>query len=302
MIAMHGGGGAPKRVNDSQWKSMFERYYREHPEAGGYVYLALRAPNDEWNGFYDDAICPLVERLIRQFTLFGEVNPDRVFILGASHGGYGAFVIGPKMPDRFAAIHASASAPTDGETMGENLRDVRFTYMVGEKDTAYGRAERCQAFAKKLEGWKSEFGGYPGGFEWKPGVGHSVPDRDKLAEMLKSGDRDPWPTKVVWVTSDTVLRQNYWVEMPEPVDGARIVAEANPQTNAIRVEARGPKSLVLWLDRPLVDLGRPVTVTVKDGETKVVTPRPSLETYCQSLERRGDPRLAAPASVEISLK
>ena len=41
---------------------MFERYYKEHPEAGGYVYLALRAPNDEWNGFYDDAICPMVER------------------------------------------------------------------------------------------------------------------------------------------------------------------------------------------------------------------------------------------------
>ena len=112
---------------------MFERYYKDHPEAGGYVYLALRAPNDAWNGFYDDAICPLVERLIRQFVLFGDVNPDRVYTLGASHGGYGAFVIGPKMPDRFAAVHASAAAPTPGETRGENLRDVRFTFMVGEQ-------------------------------------------------------------------------------------------------------------------------------------------------------------------------
>ena len=155
VIAMHGGGGAPKRVNDQQWQSMFERYYKEHPEAGGYVYLALRAPNDEWNGFYDDAICPLVERLIRQFVLFGDVDPDRVYILGASHGGYGAFVIGPKMPDRFAAIHASAAAPTDGETHGENLRDVRFTVMVGDKDTAYGRADRCRAFIRDLEGWKA---------------------------------------------------------------------------------------------------------------------------------------------------
>src|SRR5262249_13509455 len=68
VIAMHGGGGAPKEVNDRQWHSMFERYYKEHPEAGGYIYLALRAPNNEWNGFYDDAICPLVERLIRQFV------------------------------------------------------------------------------------------------------------------------------------------------------------------------------------------------------------------------------------------
>jgi hypothetical protein len=160
VIAMHGGGGgAPKRVNDQQWQSMFTKYYKEHPEAGGYVYLALRAPNDEWNGFYDDAICPLAERLIHQFVLFGDVDPDRVYTLGASHGGYGAFVIGPKMPDRFAAVHASAAAPTDGETLGENLRDVRFTAMVGDKDTAYGRADRCRAFIRNLEGWKVKFGG-----------------------------------------------------------------------------------------------------------------------------------------------
>ncbi len=106
------------------------------------------APNNEWNGFYDDAICPLVERLIRQFVLIDDVNPDRVYALGASHGGYGAFVIGPKMPDRFAAVHASAAAPTPGETRGENLRDLCFTVMVGEKDTAYGRADRCRAFTK----------------------------------------------------------------------------------------------------------------------------------------------------------
>ena len=151
VIAMHGGGNAPKGVNDQQWHSMFDTYYHDHAEAGGYVYLALRAPNDTWNGFYDDAICPLVERLIRQFVIFDDVNPDKVCILGASHGGYGAFVIGPKMPDRFAAIHSSAAAPTPGETRGENLRDVRFTFMVGEKDTAYGRADRCQEFVKALE-------------------------------------------------------------------------------------------------------------------------------------------------------
>ncbi|MFO0909848.1 MAG: hypothetical protein U0794_16120 [Isosphaeraceae bacterium] len=37
VIAMHGGGGAPRAVNDGQWKECLERYYRPHPEAGGYV-------------------------------------------------------------------------------------------------------------------------------------------------------------------------------------------------------------------------------------------------------------------------
>ena len=77
VIAMHGGGNAPKEVNDGEWKYMFSTYYKEHPEAGGYVYLALRAPNDTWNGFYDDAICPLIEKLIREFVIFGRCEPGQ---------------------------------------------------------------------------------------------------------------------------------------------------------------------------------------------------------------------------------
>ena len=105
---MHGGGGVPKAVNDSQWRVM-QRYYRDQPSVSGYLYLALRAPNDSWNGFYADYVPPLVVALIRQFLLFGDVDPDKVFLMGYSHGGYGAFFIGPKIPDRFAAVHASAA-------------------------------------------------------------------------------------------------------------------------------------------------------------------------------------------------
>ncbi|RYG35141.1 hypothetical protein EON81_13600, partial [bacterium] len=158
VIAMHGGGNAPKEVNDGQWEGMFSSYYKDHPEAGGYIYLALRAPNDEWNGFYDDAISPLVERLILQFVKYEGVDPNRVYACGASHGGYGAFVLGPKIPYRFAAVHPAASAGTDGETAGENLRNLRFTWAVGETDTAYGRKERCEAFQKLWDGWRAKYG------------------------------------------------------------------------------------------------------------------------------------------------
>jgi hypothetical protein len=291
VIAMHGGGGAPKRVNDQQWHSMFERYYKEHPEAGGYVYLALRAPNDEWNGFYDDAICPMVERLIRQFVLFGDVDPDRVYALGASHGGYGAFVIGPKMPDRFGAVHASAAAPTDGETKSENLRDLRFTVMVGDKDNAYGRADRCRAFVKAIEGLKAKYGGYPGEATILPGVGHSVPDRDMVARMLKEGQRSPWPDRVVWAMSDDVLTHFYWLEAPHPDPSGRI--EASARDNTIVLQNEHQDEVALWLDAALVDLSRPVIIE-RNGRRETFTPRPRPETFCEGLEQRGDPRLAAP--------
>jgi Transglutaminase-like superfamily len=299
VIAMHGGGNAPAGVNDRQWHGMFRRY-KEHPEAGGYVYLSLRAPNDTWNGFYDDAICPLVERLIRQFVILGDVNPDKVYTLGASHGGYGAFVIGPKMPDRFAAIHASAAAPTPGETRGENLREVRFTFMVGERDATYGRAERCLEFEREIQTWRGRYGGYPGRFEWEPGIGHQVPDLDKLAEMLMAGARKPWPSRVVWAQSDDVLRHFYWVEAPHPTDSGRI--EATVKDNTITLNAEHQDKVAFWLDAPLVDLARPVTVARPDGRAVAFTIGPNVETYCVGLEERDDPRLAAPVRIAVDLR
>jgi len=299
VIAMHGGGNAPKAVNDREWNHMFATYYREHPEAGGYVYLALRAPNDEWNGFYDDAICPLIENLIKQFVLFSDVNPDKVYTCGASHGGYGAFVIGPKIPYRFAAIHAAASAPTDGETMGENLRNVRFTYMVGELDTAYGRAERDQKFAAKLDEWRTKYGGYDSKYEPMKNTGHLVPDHDKLAEMLKFG-RDAWPKQIVWTQTDTVLHRFYWLEALNPVDGGHI--EAKVDGNRVTIKADKQSEVALWLDNGLVDLKKPVFVEVEGRKQGVQTfkPRTSLESYCSSIENTADPKLAAPVRIVVS--
>ncbi len=299
VIAMHGGGNAPKEVNDREWQHMFQAYYKEHPEAGGYVYLALRAPNDTWNGFYDDAICPLVERLIQQFVLFDAVNPDKVIPLGASHGGYGAFVIGPKIPYRFAAIHAAASAPTDGETRGENLRDVPFSITTGALDNGFGRIDRDRKFMTQIEGWRAKYGGYNVTLTAPEGVGHLVPDHDELALLLKY-KRDAAPQKVVWTQSDTVLKRFYWLEAFAPVNEGHI--EASIVGNIITLKADKQDKVALWLDAPLVNLQKPVTINVVGGKSQTLARKPTLETYCLGLEQTADPHLAAPVRVEVSLR
>ena len=43
-ISMHGGGGGPAAMNDSQWKNQIGLY---KPEEG--IYVAPRAPTDTWN-------------------------------------------------------------------------------------------------------------------------------------------------------------------------------------------------------------------------------------------------------------
>jgi transglutaminase-like putative cysteine protease/predicted esterase len=296
-IAMHGGGNAPKAVNDSQWKIM-QIYYRDQPSVTGYQYLALRAPNDTWNGFYDDAVLPLISNLIRQFLLFGDVDPDKVFLMGYSHGGYGAFFIGPKIPDLFAAVHCSAAAPTDGTISPRTLRNTRFTFMIGEKDNAYGRRPRCETFNKAVQKLKEENkDAFPVDMEFKTGFGHGgLPDRDKIKEMYPF-TRNPVPGRLTWDLTDRVVSHFFWLSVPTPAAGQGI--DALIQDNTVQVTTHKLKEFDLHLDGRLVNLARPVRITC-DGKTQTVQLRPRLLTLCQGLLERGDPELAFSCRIRVA--
>ena len=303
VIAMHGGGGVPPEVNDRQWEVM-KRYYRPQPDAGGYRYVALRAPNDEWNGFYDDAIGPLVVELIRQHILFGDVDPDRVFAIGYSHGGYGAFVIGPKLADRFAAVHASAAAPTPGETLAVNLRNLRFSCMIGSQDRAYERIVRCDAFAAEVALLrKADPDGYRVRFDRIDGHGHGgLPDRNQLADLLPIV-RDPVPRTLVWAPSDARIHDHFWLRAPGASDGqvfrARAVdGEIELETSTRSGAAAEIDGLAVGIDRRLI--GEHDTFTVRHaGRARVLRYQPTARGLVESLARRGDPRLAFPMWVDI---
>src|SRR5262249_51326858 len=53
-ISRHGGGGAPKEVNDSQWENQKKLYSVEEG-----IYLAPRAPTNPWNLWHE----PHIDRL-----------------------------------------------------------------------------------------------------------------------------------------------------------------------------------------------------------------------------------------------
>ena len=288
----HGGGGVPKHFNDSQWEHM-QIYYHDHPEVGGYKYLALRAPNDNWNGFYDDTICGLIDQLIRDMIVHEEIDPDRVAAVGYSHGGYGAFVIGSKDPHRFAAVHASAAAPTGSDTAAINLRNLHFTFMCGEKDTAYGRIARCREFAAQLDELRGDREDiFPGGFTEATGFGHGgLPDRDMTTQLVPRV-RGAAPRELTWRPTDGLLKDHYWVHMPEP----KGVVTASVTDNVVEVEADGP--LTVYLDERLVDFSKPVSLGRGEAR-RTVTLSPDLELLCTTLEQRGDPGLAFSARVNL---
>ena len=126
-----------------------------------------------------------------------------------------------------------------------------------------------------------------------------MPDHDELAVLLKY-KRDALPSKVVWTQSDNVLKRFYWLEAPAPINEGHI--EASVTNNVITLKADKQDSIALWLDAPLVNLQKPVTVSITGGKTQTFALHPTLETYCLGLEQTADPHLAAPVRLEVSLK
>jgi predicted esterase len=297
VIAMHGGGGTTQEFNDSQWKHM-QIYYKDQLDLpGGYKYIALRAPNNTWNGFYDNYVYPLIEKLIKQHLLYSEVDSDKVYAIGYSHGGYGAFSIGPKIPDRFAAVHASAAAPSDGETVATGLHSLRFTYMIGSKDTAYGRADRCLAFAVKYKALQEAHpGAYPVEMKWIEGNGHGgLPDRDYIRQLYPYTRRS-LPSELHWELTDPMVRHHYWLQVDSPGKNQRI--DARLSGNQLKLSSKNREQLAVLLQASQVDASQPLQVDW-NGAQRQVELKPSVRILCETLLERGDPKIMAPIRIDL---
>jgi pimeloyl-ACP methyl ester carboxylesterase len=296
VIAMHGGGGAPAEVNDSQWKAM-QHYYHDQPSVGGYLYLAIRAPNNAWNGFYDWYNLKLTDRLVRQFIAGEKVDPNKVYLIGYSHGGYGAFFIGARMPDRFAAIHASAAAPTGGNITGKNLRNTPFTFMIGEHDLAHHRLHLCREFDKYVNAVRGDRKDiYPIVMEYKAGYRHSgLPDRDKIKDLYDAV-RNPVPRELSWAPTNREVDSLNWLHIPNPAAGMEI--DAACRDNCLSIKLQRIQEIQILLDERLVDYDKPIEINV-DGDTSSRQLKPSLRTLCESLAERGDPEFMFTARLTV---
>jgi len=107
-ISMHGGGGAPARVNDGQWRNQKRLYQLKEG-----VYVAPRAPTDSWNMWHQGHIDAFFTRLIENMIVFEDVDPNRVYITGYSAGGDGVYQLAPRMADQLAAAAMMAGHPNE---------------------------------------------------------------------------------------------------------------------------------------------------------------------------------------------
>lgn len=287
-ISMHGGGGAPERVNTQQWNNQVGLY---QPKEGWYV--APRAPTDTWNLWHQPHIDALFSRLIEDMVAERGVDPNRVYLMGYSAGGDGVYQLAPRLADRLGAATMMAGHPNDASPDG--LRNLPFRIYMGGKDAAYKRNEVAAEWGRKLAALQRERGGYEHKVTIYPEFGHWMNRKDAEAvPWMATKVRVAWPKKVVWGKSGTRSERFYWLG-GKPKD----VVKAEIKEQTLTITGSGADALTLYLGDELLDLDKAIKVE-RDGkvvfEGKVPRTRKAIAT---SLEKRLDPKMAASAILEI---
>ncbi len=297
-ISLHGGGGAPAKVNDQQWENQKKLYKLDEG-----IYIAPRAPTNTWNLWHESHIDTLFARLIENYVALEGVNPDRVYVLGYSAGGDGVYQIGPRMADRWAAAAMMAGHPNDASAL--SLRNVPFALQVGGNDAAYNRNKIAADWGKKLEDLhKADDKGYETFFKIYEGKGHWM-DREDAAALpwMAKHTRNSTPTKVVWQQGGRTHDQSYWLAVPkgEAKGGSLVTASVEKQSITID-DSKDVASLVVRFDDRFADLDKPLTISAKKKELYSSTPPRTAGTLLKTLLERGDPKLMFDAETTVSLK
>ncbi len=295
-ISMHGGGNAPARVNDQQWRNQIRLY---EPDEGFYV--APRAPTDTWNLWHEAHMDDLIDRLILAFVVCKNVDPNRVYLMGYSAGGDGVFQLAPRMSDRFAAVSMMAGHPN--ETKADGLRNVPFALFMGGDDAAYNRNKLAEQWRDELARLaKEDAGGYEHFVQIYPNTGHWMNSKDReVLPWFKKFTRQAWPKKIVWLQDDRTHSRLYWLGVDKSLakERTKIVAEVVGQEIRVVSEVSPVK---LYLNDQLIDLSMPVKVKLIDQLVfEGIVPRTQAAIEA-SLADRLDQALFATAVLEVGDK
>lgn len=295
-ISLHGGGGAPAELNDSQWRNQWRLY---EPAEG--VYVCPRPPFNTWDlhfrpeldGYYDDLICMMVA--------YEHVNPNKVYVMGYSAGGDAVWRLAPRLADRWAAASMMAGHPGDVSLL--NLRNLPFMIWCGENDAAYDRNRECSGRMAEMDSLhRADPQGYVHENHLIAGKGHWMDRADTLAvTWMAQHRRNPYPDVLVWQQGDVPQPTFYWLQVaPDEMQRDRQV-RIRRSGNTFTIDRCDYTRLTLLLNDALCSLDRPIVVRYQGRTLFEGTVRRSADVMRRTLFERGDPAYMFSARLTLTL-
>lgn len=297
-ICMHGGGvgsgdasaaqaGYEGALRGLDWLAIYPEVL-EKTECGW-----TDAGTEEW-------VLELIDRARRTW----KVDPNRVYLVGHSMGGYGSWTLGAHHADQLAAVAPSAGGPTpfmdrsgaivDISTgIVPNLRNLAIRIYQSDDDPRV--PPDANRFAvQRLKEAKERYGGFDFEYWEVTGRQHDPPPGGYEAHLAKieSIERTTHPDTVVWQPTLDWKHQSYWLYWDGPVKDALVVARADRKANEVRVTCdKDTRGLYVLVDETLLDAKKEIAVFLNDREVFRGLAEPSLATLLAT-GARGDPDLA----------
>jgi predicted esterase len=237
--------------------------------------------------------------LIETMKRTHRIDPNRIYMVGHSMGGYGTWTLGAVHADVFAGLAAFAGAPTcvrsqpggpitaveDG--ILPNLRNLPIFVYQSLDDANVPPESNLFAVPELDRLAREDPGGYEHLFEKVDGRGHAFPEKGPTPGMqwMAKHVREPRPKTVTWQPSRLWKKHFYWLWWDPPRLGTVVTARVAGR-NRIDVTADGEAGgLSVLLDDRLVDLTQEVVVRLDGKETFRGIPKRSLTTMVKTAAR-----------------
>lgn len=296
-ISLHGGGSAPKQVNDQQWQN---QWYLYMPKEG--VYICPRAPYDDWNMHFKDGMDEFYKDIILYAYTHLRINPDKVYVMGYSAGGDGVWRLAPRMADTWAAASMMAGHPGDVSLL--NLRNLPFMVWCGALDSAYDRNKRCAERIAELDSLQMVDGeGYVHEGHIVEGKEHWMDRVDTVAvDWMAQYKRNPYPKSIVWRQEEVMHPDFYWLSVPMKEMARGKEVRVRIDGNSVYIDKCDYSTLFIHLNDEIADLDKPVVIyqgKKKLMKAKVTRTKENME---RTIRERQDARYAFPATIVVKFK
>ena len=191
-IYLHGSG---PRENEWATGLRLARMFQDGPS----MYIVPQLPQEgEWYRWWQRSKQWAWEKILRILLSMPEVDKNRIYVFGISEGGYGSQRLASFYADYWAAAGPMAGGEPLVNAPVENIGNVPFSFLTGDKDYMFYRHLLTKTTGEKLDSMQRIYPNeYKHRVELIPDKGHSI-DYTPTTPWLAQHKRNAQPRHFIW--------------------------------------------------------------------------------------------------------